>query len=138
MDATHHAALLQLFAEYADGGSVSPDATPKSQPLIGLCVICPEIEFSGRSFCLTGSSTRLQPTDFAALVMRLGGTVASLPSSTLNYLVVGAEGAVHWEYACYGRKIDAVVRLRKEGARVQIVHELDFMDAARDAASLPR
>lgn len=135
MDATRHAAMLHLFAEYANGDSVDPELTPRSQPLSGLCAMCPEIQFRGRTFCFTGSSARLQPTDFAELVMRLGGTVTSSPSPVLNYLVVGAEGAAHWEYACYGRKIDEVARLRRDGARTLIIHELDFLDAARDAAS---
>lgn len=33
-----------------------------------------------------------------------------------------------WAYACYGRKIEKAMELRKKGAQILIVHEADFLD----------
>lgn len=52
--------------------------------------------------------------------------------SKLNYLVIGAEGNPCWAFACYGRKVEKAVELRKKGVRVVIVHENDFHDAVLD------
>lgn len=53
----------------------------------------------------------------------------SAPSKKVDYLVIGAEGNPCWSYACYGRKVERAVELRKEGLRIMIVHERDFHDA---------
>ena len=50
----------------------------------------------------------------------------------MDYLVIGAEGNPCWSYACYGRKVERAVELRKEGLRIMIVHERDFHDALVD------
>lgn len=53
-------------------------------------------------------------------------------SKSTDYLVIGAEGNPCWAYACYGRKVEAAVNLRKEGYRIILVHENDFHDAVAD------
>ena len=54
-------------------------------------------------------------------------------SRYLNYLVIGAEGNPCWSYACYGRKVEKAVELRRAGAQILLVHENDFHDAVADA-----
>lgn len=66
------------------------------------------------------------------MVSSLGGKSVSSVSQKLNYLVIGAEGNQCWAYACYGRKVEKAVELRKQGARLLIVHENDFHDAIAD------
>jgi hypothetical protein len=48
----------------------------------------------------------------------------------LDYMVFGTAGNPCWAYACYGRKVEQAVALRKEGYRLMIVH--DFRDALAD------
>ncbi len=55
-------------------------------------------------------------------------------TAKLNYLVIGAEGNPCWAFACYGRKVEKAVELRKKGIRVVLVHENDFHDAVLDAS----
>ncbi len=52
-----------------------------------------------------------------------------VPQKKVHYVVIGAEGNQCWAYSCYGRKVEKAIKLRKEGVRVVIVHELDFHDA---------
>ena len=62
----------------------------------------------------------------------LGGQPHGNVTSKLNYLVIGAEGNPCWAFACYGRKVEKAVELRKKGVRVVIVHENDFHDGVLD------
>ena len=53
-------------------------------------------------------------------------------SAKLDYLIIGADGNPCWAYACYGRKVEKAVDLRKTGSRLLLVHENDFHDAVAD------
>lgn len=127
--------LMAFFSEFVhvldEKTIVSPILSVESS-LVGLCAVCPEIGFEGKRFCFTGSSIRHTRSELTALVKSLGGEVMSSPSSKVSYLVIGAEGNPCWAYACYGRKVEMAVKLRKEGARILIVHENDFHDAVAD------
>ena len=68
-------------------------------------------------------------------ITQLGGKARSSVSAKTDYLVVGNAGNPCWAYACYGRKIEEAVNLRKEGASVVIVNETDFWDAVDDATA---
>ena len=99
----------------------------------GICAICPEITFQGKVFCFTGESYRAKRAEIADVIVQLGGTVRSAVSKKTDYLIVGNAGNPCWAYACYGRKIEEAVSLRKEGASIVIVNETDFWDAVDDA-----
>ena len=135
IDANEQKMLKDFFSEFVqifdERTIVSPPLTV-GPPLIGLCAVCPEIGFVGRKFCFTGASTKHTRADLAALVKNLGGEVASSLTSTVAYLVIGAEGNPCWAYACYGRKVEKAVELRKAGSRLLLVHENDFHDAVAD------
>lgn len=101
----------------------------------GICAACPEVTFSGKTFCVTGESRRAKRAEIAALIEQLGGKVRASVSTKTDYLIVGSAGNPCWAYACYGRKIEEAVALRKAGAPVVIVNEADFWDAADDASA---
>ena len=101
----------------------------------GVCALCPEIRFRGKSFVLTGESSRASRSEIAEKIKALGGEVRNGVSGNTDYLVVGNEGNPCWAFACYGRKIETAVRLRKSGAKLMIVNENDFWDAVFDAAA---
>lgn len=105
----------------------------KKYSIAGVCAFCPEIEFEGKLFCFTGESYRAERLEMAQIVERLGGHPRAGVSSRTDYLVVGNAGNPCWAYACYGRKIEEAIELRKAGAHVMIVNETDFWDAAEDA-----
>ena len=104
----------------------------------GICAVCPEIKFKGRTFCFTGESYRAKRLVMAETVRGFGGMVQSAVNRKTNYLIVGTAGNPCWAYACYGRKIEEAMQLRKEGVNVVIVNETDFWDAVDDAnAGIP-
>jgi NAD-dependent DNA ligase len=98
----------------------------------GVCSACPVIQFAGMKFCFTGESSRSPRAELEATVTRLGGSVVSAPSGKVDFLIVGADGNPCWAFACYGRKIEQAMALRKSGARIVLVHENDFYDAVAD------
>jgi NAD-dependent DNA ligase len=97
-----------------------------------VCSACPVIQFAGMKFCFTGESSRSPRAELEATVTRLGGSVVSAPSGKVDFLIVGADGNPCWAFACYGRKIEQAMALRKSGARIVLVHENDFYDAVAD------
>lgn len=98
----------------------------------GICAFCPEITFENKVFCFTGESYRAKRHVMAEAVRALGGIARTNVSANTDYLIVGNAGNPCWAYACYGRKIEEAMQLRKEGAKVAIINETDFWDAISD------
>lgn len=136
IDAQEHEILFRYFSEFV---ALLDDRSIKSPPVeiagvvVGLCAVCPEISFQDATFCFTGASARYPRNKLKETVESLGGNVAPAPSKKVNYLVIGADGNPCWAYACYGRKVEKAVELRKAGVKIMIIHENDFHDAVLDA-----
>ena len=132
-----HALLTTFFSEFISHGD---DRTLTAPPMImrdgtvqGVCAVEPDVTFAGRRFCFTGQSNRYTRSSFHALVEQLGGSASNTVTRAVDYLVIGADGNPCWAYACYGRKVEAAVALRKQGHPLMIIHEHDFHDAVLDA-----
>lgn len=136
IDEQEHKVLKEFFAEFVaildDRTIVSPSLLEGGR-IVGLCAVCPVIEFESSKFCFTGASSRYTRSQLADTVSRLGGEIVASLSAKVKYLVIGADGNPCWAYACYGRKVEQAVALRKAGVRVLIVHENDFHDAVADS-----
>lgn len=136
IDPEEHTLLKAFFSEFTaimDDRTITSPVISEEGNILGLCAVCPEIEFSASTFCFTGASSRYTRKDLAATVERLGGTFAPNLTKSVKYLIIGADGNPCWAYACYGRKVEKAVELRKSGLRVLLVHENDFHDAVADA-----
>ena len=137
IDAQEHEMLFKYFSEFVailDDRSIKSPPLEQSGTVVGLCAVCPEIEFQDNTFCFTGASSRYPRQKLTDTVESLGGRVAASPSKKVDYLIIGADGNPCWAYACYGRKVEKAVELRKSGVRIMIVHESDFHDAVLDRA----
>lgn len=135
IDASEQALLQNFFSEFVavtDNRTIVSPKVVEGASLVGLCAVCPEVSFDGMKFCFTGASSKYSRAEFTDLVTRLGGDVVGSVSASLNYLVIGADGNPCWAYACYGRKVEKAVELRRQGARILLVHEHDFHDAVAD------
>lgn len=135
IDEAEHKLLLGFFSEFIaimDNRVLANPVMDQDSTLVGVCSVCPEITFDGAVFCLTGESERYKRKDFVELIEGVGGVFSSGMNQAVNYLVVGAKGNASWAYACYGRKVEQAVKLRKQGHSVVIVHENDFYDAVED------
>ncbi|WP_413292321.1 BRCT domain-containing protein [Bdellovibrio sp. HCB185ZH] len=91
--------------------------------------IDPEVQFENRSFCITGVSPRTGRSEIEKAITEKKGITSSRVTLKLDYLVVCAEPNRAWTHACYGRKIEEAVQLRRKGQRVSIISEADLWDA---------
>jgi NAD-dependent DNA ligase len=128
IDADEQKTLMNFFGEfvsmYDNKTIVNPGIKEKSN-IMGLCAIKPDINFNGL-FCLTGTSAKYSRSDFKKVIAELGGATTDSVTKNVNYLVVGAEGNPNWAFACYGRKVETAVTLRKNGHQIMIIHENDL------------
>ncbi len=133
IDEKEHAALMEFFSEFTHLPSHPSVASQLTAPMVrGICAVCPEIQFSGRVFCFTGASSRATRKHMESIIVDRGGEVSKGIVKSLNYLVIGADGNPCWAYACYGRKVEKAMTLRREGHQVVLVHEHDYWDAIAD------
>lgn len=138
IDPEEHKLLMEFFTEFLavldERTIVQPIVTEEAgKPVAALCAVAPTITFRGSTFCFTGASSRYTRTHFEKVVTDLGGQPMAGVSAKLHYLVIGAEGNPCWAFACYGRKVEKAVELRRKGIKVVLVHEHDFQDAVLDA-----
>jgi hypothetical protein len=138
IDADEHRLLMEFFTEFLalldERTLVRPLLVEEAgKPISALCAVAPNVSFTGATFCFTGASAKYKRAQFEQIVRELGGEALPGVSAKLNYLVIGAEGNPCWSYACYGRKVEKAVELRKKGIRLVLLHENDFHDAVLDA-----
>ncbi len=127
-----HDVLMAFFSEFGtmeDKKAIDMPLVAGNAKLQGLCAVCPGINFDDSLFCFTGASKKYTRDEFNKIVRDLGGRVTNSISSAVDYLVIGAAGNPCWAYACYGRKVEQAVNLRKQGYKLMLVHEYDFHDA---------
>ena len=137
IDEQEHEMLFRYFSEFVailDSKTITSAPVTSGESVVGLCAVCPEIEFPDKTFAFTGASARYSRSKLTETVSELGGNVASGPGKKVDYLVIGADGNPCWAFACYGRKVEKAVELRKSGVKIMIVHESDFHDAVLDAS----
>lgn len=131
IDKEEHSMLLDFFMEFTELADNVTLTTPilGGEKLFGICVTCPDIEFSEKTFCFTGESSIFKREQLVNQIKERGGEFINNVSKKINYLVVGANGNPNWSYSCYGRKIEQAILLRRKGIPIQIIHEYDFHDA---------
>jgi len=92
----------------------------------GVCARHPDLSIPEKLFCFTGKSTKLTRTGFANIITSLGGYYKDNVVADTEYLIIGNEGNPCWAFSCYGRKVEAAIKLRKNGKGLLIIHENDF------------
>ena len=127
--------LQEFFSEFIPTNSPAITKPPISNgsTIQGLCAVCPDIVFQDSMFCFTGASPKYKRKELEKLIITLGGRFTNSINQALDYLIIGAAGNPCWAYACYGRKVEKAVTLRKQGHNLLLVHENDFHDAVEDA-----
>lgn len=129
-------ALQAFFSEFLavlDNRTITSPDVLQGASMVGLCAVCPDIVIPGATFCFTGKSNRYSRYKFSQVIGAMGGVAIDAVTRDLNYLVIGADGNPCWAYACYGRKVERAVELRKAGHPLMIVHEHDLHDVIANA-----
>ena len=108
------------------------DAETADINISGHCTSDPNIEFDGKTFCVTGVLKSGNRSELEKLISDLGGIPTKIVTKKTDYLIVGDNGNQAWAFACYGRKVEKALEMRKEGHQICLVHEFDFLDAIED------
>lgn len=104
----------------------------KNINISGHCTSDPKIELIGKTFCITGVLKSGDRTSLEKIISNLGGIPTKTLTKKTDYLIVGDNGNPTWAFACYGRKVEKALDLRKSGHKISLIHEFDFMDAIED------
>lgn len=95
----------------------------------GLYALHPNVIVQDHAFCITGESSRASRSEMEQIVTEHGGRITKSVSGKTDYLVIGDKGSDAWAFACYGRKVEKALEIRKNGGKVIIVKESDFWSA---------
>jgi len=135
IDENEKKVLTKYFSEFVElndselQSKISEDV--KDIRIGGICSRVLGIRFIDNQFCFTGNSAKSKRSEIVALIEEYGGRYVNSISGKTNYLIVGDEGNPCWAYACYGRKVEQALKLRKKGTQILIVHENDFWKELR-------
>ncbi len=74
-------------------------------------------------------SVHAKRKEISEVIVGRGGRYHDVVTSETDYLVIGADGNPCWAFACYGRKVEHAVEMRKKGSRLLLINEHDFWEA---------
>lgn len=136
VDEEERTRLLAYFHEFAQLTDTALTQKIKRETaevkINGICTSNPDIRFDGGTFCFTGLFQRASRKEIEQEVVKLGGRVSGSVTKSTDYLIVGDSGNPCWAFACYGRKVEKAIAMRKAGAKTVLVHEYDFWDIVEE------
>ena len=81
------------------------------------------IDFDGKTFCLTGEFKNATKQEISKRLQDLGGIEKTGVSSKLNYLIVGGVGSEAWKFGKIGGKQAKAQELNEKDANIKIIDE---------------
>lgn len=100
--------------------------------ITGHCTSDPNIDIDGKTFCITGVLKSGSRSTLEKEIRDLGGIPTKTLTKKTDYLIVGDNGNKAWAFACYGRKVEKALDMRKSGHTISLIHEFDFIDVIED------
>ncbi len=129
----------RLMAYFNDFASIKNEKTKyeilnsiEGTKVSAICTSNPIVEFVGKSFCITGELQRGRRKEVQSKLLEIGCIINENPSMKTDYLVIGDNGNQAWAFACYGRKVEKALELRKKGHNITLIHEYSFFDIMED------
>jgi len=117
--------LLKQFTGIAPASNalaLRVSSLPLNDPL-------PIIDWSDRTFMLTGTMAYGPRKSCESLIVERGGLIGAGVSKKVHYLIVGSVGNEQWLHSSYGTKIKRAVELRESGIPIAIVSEEHWQKA---------
>lgn len=147
IDAEEHKMLLAFFDEfisYPGYESVSRSSCKEKDlyHVTGICAADPKIIFKKKLFCFAGKISKLKKKKLSNTIVKLGGEYSDEINQSTAYLIIGDGSNPAWMFACYGRKVEIAIGMRKKrqeilsdgkktSMRIQLIHENDFWGAVK-------
>lgn len=95
----------------------------------GICTINPQIEFKNKNFVFTGVSSSMSRAELKNAIECRGGHFYDTVILNTDYLIICEKNNPCWAFCTYGRKVEKAVNMRKQGYKISIIREVDFLDA---------
>ena len=89
----------------------------------------PAVEFSGKTFCLTGKFVFGSTIDCEETITEMGGEVVPMPGQETDYLVIGELCSPDWIHTTFGRSIEKGVELKQQGHPITILSEEHWVNS---------
>ena len=82
-----------------------------------------DIDFEGKTFCLTGEFKSATKQEITEKIQALGGIEKTGVSAKLNYLIIGGVGSEAWKFGKMGGKQAKAQELNEKGVGIKIIDE---------------
>ncbi|WP_306168599.1 BRCT domain-containing protein [Halomonas sp. MMSF_3323] len=131
LDSDEEAEMLGMLVDLTGGGNLESGATAVNTTALPLNDPQPSIEFSGRTFVVTGTFASGSRREVTSAIEMRGGNVSGSVSRKTDYVVLGQRVSDQWTHANYGGKLEKAIMLRDDGHPVAIVseqHWASFLD----------
>lgn len=120
--------LLQATVGFDDEEEPANMATA-----LPLDIPVPSLRFDGQTFLFTGKFVYGTRVLCQTEVQRRGGMCSTRVNRDVDVLVIGCLGSRDWIQTSFGRKIESVVKLKREGLPVAIVGEQHWVASLHNA-----
>jgi len=118
--------LLRTLQELT--GESSTYQEPNRSTTLPINRPAPDIEFSGKTFCLTGQFVFGSKIECEETVAELGGMVDQAPTQDTDYLVIGEVCSPEWEHTSFGKSIEVAGEMQSQGHDIKILSEEHWVD----------
>ena len=118
--------LLRTLQELT--GESSTYQEPNRSTTLPINRPAPDIQFAGKTFCLTGQFVFGSKIECEETVAELGGMVDQEPTQDTDYLVIGEVCSPEWEHTSFGKSIEVAVEMQSQGHDIKIISEEHWVD----------
>ncbi len=87
-----------------------------------------DVEFEGKTFCLSGDFVHGSKDEVAEYITEKGGLVASGVSKKVSYVVVGDHGSDQYSYDNYGAKVKKALDMQQQGIDINVIAESELFE----------
>ena len=118
--------LLRTLQELT--GESSTYQEPNRSTTLPINRPAPDIQFAGKTYCLTGQFVFGSKIECEESVAVLGGMVDQEPTQDTDYLVIGEVCSPEWEHTSFGKSIEVAVEMQSQGHDIKIISEEHWVD----------
>jgi NAD-dependent DNA ligase len=86
------------------------------------------VDFSGKTFCLTGRFVFGSKIECEETVAELGGKLDQTPTQDTDYLVIGELCSPDWAHTSFGKSIETAVEMQARGHEIKILSEEHWLN----------
>lgn len=95
----------------------------QSDPIQHHAEECENIDFNGKTICLTGDFDSGSRSEIEKIFEKAGSIISKNVTLKTDYLIVGGSGSSAWSCGNYGNKVKKALELQEKGEPIKIIRE---------------